>query len=144
MFADEQIEKMVDFFRSGHSRWLFHNQTVIDYLLKGKTSKPCTCGFNYFFVRNSGDVFLCPLIDRSFGTVASQNIRDIYYSPEASDFRKKVGFFEECAGCTEPGLERYALPFEGFEYLKAMENMEPERINELHQYMGLEVLPFSR
>ncbi|MCB2191295.1 MAG: radical SAM protein [Deltaproteobacteria bacterium] len=137
-FDDEQKKQMKDFFSSEHSRWIFHNQTVIDYLVEGKTRKPCTCGFNYFFVRSNGEVFLCPLIDRSFGNVMDQDVRDIYVSGQAGAFRRKVGDFDECASCTEPGLERYALPLEGFKYLEAMEKMGPEKFSELHEYMGLD------
>jgi MoaA/NifB/PqqE/SkfB family radical SAM enzyme len=138
LFNSEQKQQMIDFFESGDSRWSYHNQIVIDYLVNGQTHKPCTCGFNYFFVRSNGEVLLCPLISQSFGKLKSQNIKHIYFSHDADEFRKKVGKLPQCASCTEPGLERYALPFEGFKYLSTIPRIGLKKFIQLHQHMGLD------
>ena len=138
IFSDEQVKQMVEFFGSGDSRWSYHNQIVIDSLLNGKTHKPCSCGFNYFFVRSNGDIHLCPLIEHCFGNVNQQDIKEIYNSSDANEFRKQVENFQECCNCTEPGLERYALPFEGFKYLKMIPKLGLNNFVQLHSHMGLD------
>jgi hypothetical protein len=59
-------------------------------------------------------------------------------SKKAVAFRKKVGEFPECEDCTEPGLERYALPYEGFIYLGMLFKYGPKEFHELHNHLGLE------
>ncbi|MCE5253196.1 MAG: radical SAM protein, partial [Actinomycetia bacterium] len=53
----------------GDSRWSYHGQTLARYLRTGCMDKPCTCGFNYFFVRSNGELFLCPLFEKPLGNV---------------------------------------------------------------------------
>ena len=59
-------------------------------------------------------------------------------SPEAARFRRGVSNFPECATCTEPGLERYALPFEGSHYLRLYLSMDRQDFRALHDHLGLE------
>ena len=100
--------------------------------------KPCSCGFNYFFVRSTGELFLCPLIDLGFGNINERPVKDLFFSEKASQFRRKVGNFPECRRCTEPGLERYALPYEGLTYLTLLLKMGKEKFLQLHRHMGLD------
>jgi MoaA/NifB/PqqE/SkfB family radical SAM enzyme len=129
---------MLRFYRSEKFRWSFHAERLAQYLEKGVMRKPCTCGFNYFFVRSSGEVFLCPLINRSVGNVRTALIEELLRSPEASRMRRRLGAYPECQSCTEPGLERYALPYEGFTYLSLMIRMGAKRFEEFHAHMGLD------
>ena len=46
--------------------------------------------------------------------------------------------FVECRSCTEPGLERYALPFEGFHYLKLLLSLGKSDFLAFHAHMGLD------
>ena len=103
----------------------------------GRIAKPCSAGFNYLFVRSSGDVFPCPIIDARLGNVKCTPLEDLVCSAEAARFRRNVTGFPECAKCTEPGLERYALPFEGFHYLRLYFKMGREDFCSLHQHLGL-------
>ena len=137
-FRPEHIEEMLKFYRSRRSRWSFHGDSLIDYLTTGTMHKPCSCGFNYFFVRSNGDVYLCPLINRSIGNIQDRSIEDLFSSSKASQIRRKIGRFPECGGCTEPGLERYALPYEGFSYLSLLFNMGRKDFFALHRHMGLD------
>lgn len=123
VFAQEDIEKMIKFYQSEKFRWSYHCDALIRYFKTGMMKKPCSCGFNYFFVRFSGELFLCPLIDISFGNIKEAPVKDIFFSEKASQFRRKIGKFPECRRCTEPGLERYALPYEGFTYLSLLLKM---------------------
>jgi MoaA/NifB/PqqE/SkfB family radical SAM enzyme len=137
-FSQEDIDKMIRFFRSDMFRWSFHADTLVKYFERGVTKKPCTCGFNYFFIRSTGDLFLCPLIHSSIGNVKELPLIDLFLSEKASKFRRQVGKFPECRQCTEPGLERYALPYAGFPYLALLSSMGKQDFIQLHRHMGLD------
>jgi MoaA/NifB/PqqE/SkfB family radical SAM enzyme len=49
-FSGQQIQKMIRFYQKGRSFWRFHNEQMIRFLQTGTVKKPCTCGFNYFFI----------------------------------------------------------------------------------------------
>ena len=136
-FSEQDMATMLEFYRSERFRWSFHAERLAQYLETGMMKKPCTCGFNYFFVRSSGEVFLCPLINRSVGNVRTASIEELFRSPEASRMRRGIGAHPQCRSCTEPGLERYALPCEGFTYLFTMMRMGTKKFKEFHAHMGL-------
>jgi MoaA/NifB/PqqE/SkfB family radical SAM enzyme len=108
------------------------------YLEGGRMEKPCTCGFNYFFIRSQGAFFPCPMIDQSPGNVTQEPIEKLLTSPLSVSIRRRVGRFPECRHCTEPGLERYSLPYEGWTYLGLLLKMGPRRFLEIHHRMGLD------
>ena len=137
-FSQNEIEKMVQFYKSSHFQWDFHRSQLVNYLETGMMKKPCSAGFNYYFIRSNGDVYPCPLIKVKLGSIKEAKIEDLFHSKNASDFRKRVGRHSECRTCTEPGLERYALPFEGFTYLSMMVRMGKQDFLKLHQHMGLD------
>jgi MoaA/NifB/PqqE/SkfB family radical SAM enzyme len=137
-FSENEIEKMIRFYESGHFQWDFHRSRLVNYLRTGVMKKPCSAGFNYFFVRSNGEVYPCPLIRVKLGNMKQPKIEDLFSSKAASSFRKQVGRRPECQTCTEPGLERYALPFEGFTYLSLMMRMGRKDFRNLHTHMGLD------
>ncbi len=138
LFSPQEIETMVRFYRSAKFRWSFHAEKLVQYFEKGAMKKPCSCGFNYFFVRSTGEVFLCPLINLSVGNLREASIEEIFMSREASRMRRRIGAYSTCRTCTEPGLERYALPYEGFSYLLSMTRMGGKNFKALHVDMGLD------
>ncbi len=137
VFTEEMKQKAADFFRTDLSRWSYHAEALVRYFETGVMEKPCTCGFNYFFVRSTGRVLLCPLIDSSPGNIQDQSVDDIFRSEEAFRIRRRIGCYPECRQCTEPGLERYALPYEGFKYLSMLLKEGKDSFLSLHQHMGL-------
>jgi MoaA/NifB/PqqE/SkfB family radical SAM enzyme len=137
-FSTEEKERMIRFFQGDGCRWSFHAGRLAAYLKTGVMRKPCTSGFNYLFVRSSGEVFLCPLINQSLGNVIQRPLEELFLSEKADWFRKQVGRFPECRGCTEPGLERVSLPVEGFAYLSLLFRMGSKDFMELHRHLGLE------
>jgi MoaA/NifB/PqqE/SkfB family radical SAM enzyme len=137
-FSKNEIAKMLQFYKSGHFQWDFHRSHLVHYLETGVTKKPCSAGFNYFFIRSNGDVYPCPLTKVKIGNIKETGIEDLFHSRTASSFRKWVGRHPECRTCTEPGLERYALPFEGFTYLSLMMKMGKRNFLKLHHHMGLD------
>ncbi len=136
-FSDEDKNKMIRFFKGGEFMWSFHAESLMNYLETGVMRKPCTCGFNYFFIRSSGELFLCPLINRGMGNIKNNAIESLLFSGKAREFRKKAGDFPECRACTEPGLERYALPCEGFTYFRALIKLG-QIFKLLHNHLGLD------
>ncbi len=137
-FTPEQDQEMIRFFQKGTSRWSFHEDRLVRYLQTGRMKKPCSCGFNYFFIRSQGELLLCPLIDVSLGNIRQTPVDVLLTSREAARMRRKVGRFPECRHCTEPGLERYSLPYEGWTYLSLLPKMGRERFLEMHHHMGLD------
>jgi MoaA/NifB/PqqE/SkfB family radical SAM enzyme len=130
-------EKLTCFYRSGQFRWSSYQSELVRFLETGRMEKPCSAGFNYFFVRSSGELFPCPIIDYPLGNVTQAPLDELIASPEAACFRKNVNGYPECATCTEPGLERYSLPFEGLYYLRLYFSLGKERFVALHEHLGL-------
>ena len=80
----------------------------------------------------------CPMIDVSLGNIRQTPVDVLLNSREAVRMRRQFGRLPECRHCTEPGLERYSLPYEGWTYLSLMPNMGEERFMEMHHHMGLD------
>ena len=137
-FKPEQIQEMIRFFQKEASRWSFHEDCLVRYFQTGQMKKPCSCGFNYFFIRSQGALFPCPMIDASPGNVTQTPIETLLASDEAVRIRRHVGRFPECRHCTEPGLERYSLPHEGWTYLSLLPKMGKKRFLQMHHHMGLD------
>jgi len=131
-------DRLAAFYESPDFKWSYHAKTLAGYLRTGRMKKPCSCGFNYFFVRSNGEIFLCPLFAESAGNIGSVPVATLFTSGEARSIRARVGRSPECAGCTEPGLERYSLPYEGFAYLRTLLDMGPRSFLELHRHLGLD------
>lgn len=138
VFSQKDIQEMIKFYESDAFLWSYHGKTVVQFFKEGMTRKPCSCGFNYFFVRSTGQLFLCPLINISMGNIKESPIGDLLHSKKAFQFRRNIGRFPECRRCTEPGLERYALPYEGFTYLSLLLRKGRQEFLELHRHMGLD------
>ncbi|MDY7035637.1 MAG: radical SAM protein [Thermodesulfobacteriota bacterium] len=137
-FSKEDIQEMITFYKRDTFKWSFHGKTLVKYFKTGVTKKPCSCGFNYLFIRSTGDLYLCPLINIPMGNIRETPVTDIFFSKKASQVRHEIGTFPECRQCTEPGLERYALPYEGFTYLSLLLKMGREEFLQLHHHMGLD------
>jgi MoaA/NifB/PqqE/SkfB family radical SAM enzyme len=137
-FSDDDIRTMIDFFEGPMFRWSYHRQAILDLLRTGSLHKPCSAGFNYYFVRSTGEVHPCPLKNMSIGNFRKTPMEDLVASPATRRFRRGIGRFPQCSVCTEPGLERYALPFEGFQYLKLLFAMGRDDFLSFHSHMGLD------
>lgn len=136
-FSMSQKQKVIDFYTHTDLAWRHHSATVLNYLRTGKSHKPCTCGFNYAFIRSSGQIHLCPLMPHSAGTLEKQNFSTIWHSAKAKKIRGRIGKENICQSCTEPGLERYALYYEGWRYFKLWLQLDKSEFECLHNHMGL-------
>ena len=137
-FSPKDLEIMAGFYESPHFKWDCHRDMLRGFLRKGTTVKPCSAGFNYFFIRSSGEIFPCPLIDWSVGNMARVSLEEAIQTTAAKRFRQKVGRFDACSACTEPGIERYSLPFEGFHYLRSYFRLGRNDFLRVHRHMGLD------
>ena len=137
-FSSDQISEMTRFFQINKRGWSFHDDCLVRYLKSGRMHKPCTCGYNYFFIRSDGTLFLCPLIANSPGNVMEAPVEALLATRKAARIRRHVGRFPECRHCTEPGLERYSLPYEGWRYLSLLAKMGKERFLQMHHHAGID------
>jgi MoaA/NifB/PqqE/SkfB family radical SAM enzyme len=129
---------MIRFFESPAFQWSYHRRGLLDLLKTGTVNKPCSAGFNYLFIRSTGDVYSCPLMQERLGNFKETSMDELTRSRPARRFRRNIGTFGECRSCTEPGLERYALPFEGFSYLKLLFTLGKKDFLAFHAHMGLD------
>jgi MoaA/NifB/PqqE/SkfB family radical SAM enzyme len=90
------------------------------------------------FLRHNGDVFACPVLPVALGNIKGRALGELFRSPAADRFRKKVGGFTECSVCTEPGMERIAWPFEGFAFLGLLAGTGIKNGRRLAGHMGLD------
>lgn len=134
----EDVRRLTAFYASPGFRWDSYRRELARFLETGRMAKPCSAGFNYYFVRSTGELFPCPILDVALGNVKRAGLDELIRSDRAARFRRRIGAFRECAGCTEPGIERYALPFEGFHYAREYLRCGGEAFQALHQHLGLD------
>lgn len=137
-FSSEDLKKLRAFYNSPRFQWSYYRDELLRYLDTGRMGKPCSAGFNYFFIRSTGELYSCPIIEALLGNVKTTALEKLICSAGAARFRKNILKFPECSICTEPGLERYALPFEGFHYLRQFFRLGPDGFRSLHRHMGLD------
>ena len=132
------LEKLKQFYASPRFRWSYFRRELLRYLESGRMRKPCSAGFNYGFIRSNGDFHPCPLREAKLGNVREVPLAKLLSNAQAANLRRSIGGFPECRTCTEPGLERYALAYEGFHYLGELFRLGPAGFRELHRHLGLD------
>ncbi len=133
-----QREVLACFYETHAADWSFHTESLARFLRTGRMRRPCTCGYNYLFVRSNGEVYLCPLLAEPVGNASSASLAACLLSEPAQRLRGQIGHRPECATCTEPGLERYALPYEGFAYLRFLFRHGAHSALPFHRHLGLD------
>jgi MoaA/NifB/PqqE/SkfB family radical SAM enzyme len=137
-FSSEEMEKLRDFYRTPRFQWNYYRNELLRFLDSGRMDKSSSAGFNYLFIRSTGELYACPIIDNPLGNVRDASLESLIRSRAAVSFRPKVLKFAECRQCTEPGLERYALSFEGFHYLRQCAKLGRAGFQSLHRHPGLD------
>ncbi len=137
-FSPRDLQKLRDFYLTSRFQWSYYRNELLRFLDSGRMVKPCSAGFNYLFIRSTGELYACPIIDNLLGNVRDTPLKAMIRSTAASRFRRRILAFPECRECTEPGLERYALPFEGFHYLRQYVTLGRAGFQHLHRHMGLD------
>jgi MoaA/NifB/PqqE/SkfB family radical SAM enzyme len=137
-FSTGDLQKLRDFYHTSRFQWSYYRNELLRLLNSGRMAKPCSAGFNYLFIRSTGELYACPIIDILLGNVRDTPLGTLVRSAAAARFRRKILKFPECRDCTEPGLERYALPFEGFHYLWQYFKLGRSGFQSLHRHLGLD------
>jgi MoaA/NifB/PqqE/SkfB family radical SAM enzyme len=137
-FSDRDLDKLRNFYTTSYFQWPLYKDELVGFLNTGRMKKPCSAGFNYFFIRSTGEIYCCPIIDKLLGYVQETPFEKLIMSPTARYFRRRILDFPECKTCTEPGLERYALPFEGLHYLRQLLRIGHKKFCLQHRYLGLD------
>ena len=137
-FSDRDLEKLRNFYRTSRFHWNYYRNELLRFLESGRMAKPCSAGFNYLFIRSTGELYACPIIDNLLGNVKDTPLKVLLCSAAAARFRRGILTYPECRDCTEPGLERYALPYEGFHYLRQYFKLGRTGFQSLHRHLGLD------
>jgi MoaA/NifB/PqqE/SkfB family radical SAM enzyme len=137
-FSEKDLQKLRNFYHTPRFQWNYYRNELLRLLDTGRMAKPCSAGFNYLFIRSTGELYACPIIDTLLGNVKNTPLEDLVRSAAAARFRRNILKFPECRTCTEPGLERYALPFEGFHYLAQYFKLGRTGFQSLHRHLGLD------
>ena len=80
VFNQKEITAMIRFFENQQFKWRYHRKKLVQYLKTGTMKKLCSCGFNYIFIRSTGDLFFCPLMDASIGNIKEAPIKELLFS----------------------------------------------------------------
>jgi MoaA/NifB/PqqE/SkfB family radical SAM enzyme len=137
-FSIEDMKKLRRFYQLSRFQWSHYRNEMLHFLDTGRMDKPCSAGFNYFFIRSTGEIYACPIIDAPLGNVKETPFETLVRNASAACFRRHILKFSECRACTEPGMERYALAFEGFHYLRQYFKLGRKAFLSLHEHMGLD------
>jgi MoaA/NifB/PqqE/SkfB family radical SAM enzyme len=116
--APSEYKKALDFYRRDELKTSYFYAKAICYLATGIKQWVCAASYNYLFIDFDGKVYPCELISEPIGNVKKQDILDIWNSPQAHYWRKRIGKLECCQTCHEPGAIRYSAFTEGFSYLR--------------------------
>ena len=137
-FGPGERQAMLRFFEGARFAWSGHRQALVRYFRTGRMRKPCSAGFNALFIRHNGEVFACPIMAVSLGSIQDRPLESLFRSVAADRLRRKVGAFPECDRCTEPGMERIAWPLEGFALLRTRLRRGRGDFSRLVRHMGLD------
>ncbi len=88
------------------------------FLAEGRKRWTCAALYNYMFIDFDGKVYPCELSPEPLGNVKEQDITEIWNSPRAKGWRKRIERLESCRTCQEPGAVRYSAFLEGLSYLR--------------------------
>jgi MoaA/NifB/PqqE/SkfB family radical SAM enzyme len=130
MLAPAEYKKVLDFYCRDELETSYLYSMARSFLASGYKQWVCTALFNYLFIDFDGKVYPCEIIPKPIGNVKKQDILDIWNSPQAYYWRKRIGKLECCHTCHEPGAIRYSAFTEGFSYFKFLLKLGRRKFNE--------------
>jgi radical SAM protein with 4Fe4S-binding SPASM domain len=116
--SPREHEEVLRFYRLDELKTSYFYQTARDLLVTGERRWLCTALHNYMFIDYDGRVYPCEIISTPIGDVKKQALEDIWHSPLAHYWRRKIGELPCCRACHEPGAVRYSACDGGFSYLR--------------------------
>jgi MoaA/NifB/PqqE/SkfB family radical SAM enzyme len=123
-------KKLLDFYRRDELKTSYFYTKELSYLATGRKQWTCTASYNYLFIDFDGEVYPCEVIPEAIGNVKNQHILDIWNSPQARNWRKRIGKLECCQTCHEPGAIRYSAFTEGYSYLDFLTKLGKDKFVE--------------
>ncbi len=114
----DEYQKVRDFYNRNVFETSYFYSTARSFLKTERKRWTCSAMYNYTFIDYDGKVYPCEIVPEAIGNVKEKNINDIWYSPEAHQWRNKIGKLECCQTCHEPGAVRYSAFTEGLSYMK--------------------------
>jgi MoaA/NifB/PqqE/SkfB family radical SAM enzyme len=111
--SKEDQKKIATFYANGKMDFDFYYKKIFDTIISGKKQWTCTALFDYVFIDYDRKVYPCPIQDVCVGDLEKSTMTQILTSQRAAEIRKKVGEFDLCYKCTDPGSVRYSQIMEG-------------------------------
>jgi len=130
MLGPAEYKKVSEFYRRNELRTSYFYSRAISFLNTGRKNWACAALYNYVFIDYDGKVYPCEIIPTPIGDVKNERLEDIWHSPLARYWRKRIGKLECCLTCHEPGAIRYSAFTEGSSYLKFLVKLGRHKFNE--------------
>jgi MoaA/NifB/PqqE/SkfB family radical SAM enzyme len=130
MLEPAGYKKVIDFYSRDEFKTSYFYSMAHSFLAAGHKQWACAALYNYLFIDFDGKVYSCEIIPEPIGNVKKQDILDIWNSPQAHHWRKRIGKLECCHTCHEPGAIRYSAFTEGISYLKFLMNLGRHEFDE--------------
>jgi MoaA/NifB/PqqE/SkfB family radical SAM enzyme len=121
--APAEFKKVLDYYTRNELKTGYYYDTTRRFLATGRRQWTCTALFNYLFIDFDGKIYPCEIMPESVGDLKQQDVQDIWTSPRAQAWRKRISKSEYCQTCHEPGAIRYSAFTEGLSYLKFLNRL---------------------
>jgi MoaA/NifB/PqqE/SkfB family radical SAM enzyme len=110
--------KLAELYNRDELRTGYFYSMMRRFLTEGRKLWTCAALYSYLFIDFDGKVYPCELSPEPLGNVKEQDITEIWNSPWARGWRKRIERMECCQTCQEPGAVRYSAFIEGLSYLR--------------------------
>lgn len=125
-----EFKKVLDFYGRDELKTGYYYDMARRFLVTGRRQWGCTALFNYLFIDYDGKIYPCEIMPEPVGDLKQQDIQDIWASPRAQAWRKRIGKSEYCQTCHEPGAIRYSAFTEGLSYFKFLNQLGRKKRDE--------------
>ena len=130
MLGPDEYKELLKFYSGNKLKTNYFYSRVQKFLTTGQRRWVCAALYDYMFIDFDGKVYPCEIISTPIGDVKKQELKDIWNSPLAHNWRRRIGKLECCNTCNEPGAVRYSAYAEGFSYLKFLVKLGRHKFNE--------------
>ncbi len=134
--SPQEREEVLKLYSHDALKTSYFYQTARNLFITGKRQWLCTALHNYMFIDYDGKVYPCEIISTPLGDIKEQELEDIWNSPLAHSWRKRIGKLACCRTCLEPGAMRYSACDGGFSYLKFLVKSGRHKFNETFYQEG--------
>jgi MoaA/NifB/PqqE/SkfB family radical SAM enzyme len=125
-----EYKEVLKFYSGDRLKTSYFYSRVQKFLASGQRRWVCAALYDYVFIDFDGKVYPCEIVSEPIGDVRERDLEEIWNSPSAHNWRKRIGKLECCNTCNEPGAIRYSAYAEGSSYLKFLVELGRDRFNE--------------